>query len=175
MMQAQLAYRHVNIVQGEFRVSDDPSVVLTTLLGSCIAACMHDPVAGVGGMNHFLLPETSSDGDERYGVHLMELLTNGLMQHGARKDRLQAKLFGGAIVVKGLSNVGAKNAHFAEHCLACEGIALVGKSTGGLRGRRLQFWPVSGRARQAFMSEIVLPQKTAQPEWDRSAGDLELF
>ena len=148
--------RKVHIVQGQFHVTDDPDVVLSTVLGSCVAACMRDPIANVGGMNHFLLPG-DKDRDrareaERYGVHLMELLVNGLLQRGARRERLEAKLFGGGQVVDGLTDIGAKNAEFAEHFLRNEGIAYAGGSLGGKRGRRIEFSPVSGRARQIFLT-----------------------
>ena len=88
-----------HIIQGEYRVSNDPDVALTTLLGSCVAACIWDPVLHVGGMNHFLLPgdnEQQIRDSERYGVHLMELLVNALFRQGASRQRLVAKLFGGA-------------------------------------------------------------------------------
>ena len=88
-------------------------MVLSTILGSCIAACMRDPVAGVGGINHFLLPgQSNGSGGEatRYGVHLMELLINGLLKKGARRERLEAKIIGGAKTISGFSNVGEKNA-----------------------------------------------------------------
>ena len=113
-----------NIVQGEYKVSDDPDVVLTTLLGSCVAACIRDPVKGIGGMNHFLLPGGdvgSSRDSERIGVHLMELLLNGLMRQGAQRERLEAKLFGGARMMQGLSDIGAKNAAFAKTFPAVRG------------------------------------------------------
>ena len=88
--------RRINVVQGEYSVSADPSVVFTTILGSCVAACIRDPVVAVGGINHFLLPGNEEGGRsaeaEHYGVHLMELLVNGLMKQGARRDRLEAKL-----------------------------------------------------------------------------------
>src|SRR4051812_24075597 len=106
MMKAQ--ERRINIVQGEYKVSGDPGVVITTLLGSCVAACIRDPVAGVGGMNHFLLPGSevgASKVSESMGVHLMELLLNGLMREGAQRDRLEAKLFGGARMMSGLSDI----------------------------------------------------------------------
>jgi chemotaxis protein CheD len=92
------------VIQGEFKVSDDPNVVLSTILGSCVAACMRDPVAGVGGMNHFLLPgQANGTGGEatRYGVHLMELLINGLLKKGARRERIEAKIIGGAKTISG--------------------------------------------------------------------------
>ena len=167
----------VHIVQGEYFVSDDPNVVLVTLLGSCVAACIRDPVAGVGGMNHFLLPgsdKATHNGDaERYGVHLMELLVNGLLQRGARKDRLEAKLFGGARTIEHLSDIGRQNATFAERFLKAEAIAFVGGSCGGENGRRLQFWPVSGRARQAFIAGKEIPIVVAPPP--RADGDVEFF
>ena len=84
--------RKVHVIQGEFHVSDDADLVLTTILGSCVAACVRDPVARVGGMNHFLLPgETGGEG-LRYGVQSMELLVNALLRRGARRDRLQGSI-----------------------------------------------------------------------------------
>ena len=147
------AAKRVHIIQGEYKVVTDPDVVLSTILGSCVAACLRDPVAGVGGMNHFLLPGSAgtmlSGGDAtRYGVHLMELLINGLLKKGARRDRLEAKIFGGAKTIASFSNVGEQNAAFATQFLRDEGIPIVGSSTGGEHGRKLEFWPISGRARQ---------------------------
>lgn len=138
-----------NIVQGEYFVSDDPRLVITTILGSCVAACMRDPVAGIGGMNHFLLPgEGAGQEGLRYGAYAMELLVNGLLQRGARRERLEAKLFGGGRLLKGLTDIGQQNAEFAERFLQDEGIAYGGGSLRGDHARRIQFWPVSGRVRQ---------------------------
>lgn len=170
----------VHVIQGEFVVTDDPGVMLTTILGSCVAACMRDPEAHVGGMNHFLLPDhvdrLEGSGAERYGIHLMELLVNGLMQRGARRERLQAKLFGGARIMRGLSDIGGHNASFAERFLQTEGISLIGGSLRGELGRRIQFWPVSGRARQIFVkAEESNPSSTRRvsPVYTGS-GDIEL-
>lgn len=144
--------RRIHVIQGESHVSDDADVVLTTILGSCVAACLRDPEAGVGGMNHFLLPGSAEPGSgnaaTRYGVHLMELLINELLKKGARRDRLQAKIFGGARTMTQFSNIGGQNAAFAERFLMDEGIPIVSASTGGDHGRKVEFWPVSGRARQ---------------------------
>ena len=172
------AERRINIVQGEFTVSDDSQAVLTTLLGSCVAACIRDPVARVGGMNHFLLPggEVGSQKEsERLGVHLMELLLNGLMRQGAHRDRLEAKVFGGARMMSGLSDIGAKNAEFAKRFLAYEGVKIISGDTGGQQGRRIQFWPVSGRALQSYISQVVdtPPPRVAAPR--ASVGDVDLF
>ena len=149
----EAAAKRVHVIQGEYKVIGDANVVLSTILGSCVAACLRDPIAGVGGMNHFLLPgsatASSAGGDAtRYGVHLMELLINGLLKQGARRDRLEAKVFGGAKTIATFSNVGEQNALFAMSFLKDEGIKVVGSSTGGDHGRKLEFWPVSGRARQ---------------------------
>jgi chemotaxis protein CheD len=174
--------RRVHIIQGEYNVSDDPDVVLTTLLGSCVAACLRDPVARVGGMNHFLLPgQEAGEGaprnaGETYGVHLMELLVNGLLRRGARRDRLEGKLFGGARTMDGLADIGARNAAFAERFLAHEGIRLAGGSLRGEQGRRIQFWPVSGRARQVFLSSMQTPAARIIPaEKTVSGGSVEFF
>ncbi len=171
--------RRIHIVQGEYKVTNDPDVVVSTLLGSCVAACIRDPATGVGGMNHFLLP--GEDGRahdheaERYGDYLMELLINGLMKRGAQRDRLEAKLFGGARMMRGLSDIGKKNAEFAERYLQHEGIAVIGKDLGGDSGRRLQYWPVSGRARQAYVAAGGIDEKPIRPLLSRDVGDVELF
>jgi len=176
----QIERRH-NIIQGEYKVSDDGQTVITTLLGSCVAACMHDPAARVGGMNHFLLPGDSDASHlseaERYGVHLMELLVNGMLKQGARRERIQAKLFGGARTIRNLSDVGGANARFAKEFLKREGIAVVGGSLGGTQGRRLQYWPASGRARQILMSadEPVIVQAAVPPSALAKLGEVELF
>lgn len=171
--------RRVHLVQGECRVSADPSVVLATTLGSCVAACIHDPVARVGGMNHFLLPESpDSEGlvSLRYGAFAMELLINGLLSKGARRERMEAKLFGGGRLSQGLADIGAKNAAFAREFLDREGIAFSGGSLGGSLARRVQFWPVSGRARQLVLARgdaLLFQPKSASPA--DGGGTVELF
>jgi chemotaxis protein CheD len=145
--------RKRHVIQGEHAVSADPDMLLTTVLGSCVAACLHDPDRGVGGMNHFLLAD-SADGarvaDEamRYGAYAMEVLINDLMKRGARRERLEAKIFGGAKMIDALHDVGAANAAFARRFLADEGIPVIAASLGGRSARRLEFWPATGRARQ---------------------------
>ncbi|HQT84096.1 MAG: chemotaxis protein CheD [Acidiphilium sp. 37-64-53] len=180
--------RKINIVQGEQQVSNDPGVVLTTILGSCIAACMWDRDAGIGGMNHFLLPGDRNDPGQptrgndamRYGAYSMELLINGLLRHGAQRRRLQAKLFGGSCMMAGLTDVGQLNAAFAERFLQAEGIAVVGGSLRGNQGRRIQFWPVSGRARQTLLNSSNgavsrAEANRAPPPSLSTAGEVELF
>ena len=172
--------RIIHIHQGDCRVSEAANVVLTTILGSCISACLRDPVACVGGMNHFLLPETK-DSDQaasmRYGAHSMELLVNGLLSLGAKRERLQAKLFGGGQLSDNLTDVGEKNAAFAERYLKREGIPIIGGSLRGRQARRVQFWPVSGRVRQLTLAIPLIDVVQPRPEQTDSAapGAVELF
>jgi chemotaxis protein CheD len=175
------ADRRVHLIQGEFKVSGQAGLVLTTTLGSCVSCCLHDPVVGVGGMNHFLLPHGEGfEGPDavRYGAHAMELLINGMLHAGARKSRLEAKLFGGGRQSDHLPDVGAANAAFAEGFLGHEGIAHLGGSTGGAGARRIQFWPSTGRVRQltisggdrhVFQSERIV--RSPAPE----SGSVEFF
>jgi len=173
--------RKVHVTQGEFVVTTDPDVVLTTILGSCVAGCLRDPVAGVGGMNHFLLPEGHGGvGDGlRYGVQSMELLIHGLLKYGARRDRLEAKLFGGGRLLDGLTDVGQQNAAFAERFMREEGVRIVGASLRGDHARRVQYWPVTGRARQVLIARadggvFTKERERALPPTQTSGG-LELF
>ena len=167
------------IIQGQFRVSDRACSVLTTLLGSCVAACIWDPVLKIGGMNHFLLPgedDPQFRNSERYGVHLMELLVNALLREGASKPRLQAKLFGGANMNSALADIGARNAEFAKRFLANESISLAGESLGGEQARKVQFWPTTGRARQMQLPRDDQAFETRAPAPHFApTGDVELF
>lgn len=167
------------MVQGEFAVSDDPRQVFSTLLGSCVAACIVDPEARVGGINHFLLPGDDDSNGLRYGVNAMELLINGLLQRGARRERLQGKLFGGARVLDGFSDIGRQNAAFAERFFQDEGVAYLGGSLGGNLARRIQFWPTTGRARQRFLTDDRTVFEREVPAAPRapapSTGAVELF
>lgn len=175
--------RVINVLQGESRISDDPDAVMTTILGSCIATAIWDPVTGVGGMNHFLLPGGDGEhgGHMRYGVNAMELLLNGLLKRGADRRRLQVKLFGGAKMFEGGKEIGAQNIAFAEWFMASEGLDVVARCVGGRQGRKIRFWPVTGRAQKAFLNDMraLPPEKTASrpeplPE-PPGSGDIQLF
>jgi chemotaxis protein CheD len=169
--------QRVHVGQGEHFITSDPNVVLSTILGSCVAMCLRDPLAGVGGMNHFLLPEgagAGTDAGRRYGAYAMELLINDLLKAGGRRERLEAKLFGGGRMFNGLRDVGRANADFAERFLRDEDIPVVGGSLRGEGGRRLHYWPVSGRALQRAVTDTVAPRPmpVAPPV---ETGALELF
>ena len=165
----------LHVVQGEHRVSSDPDVSLLTILGSCVAACLYDPLRGVGGMNHFLLADGDGEEAMRYGAYAMEVLINDLLKLGASRERLQAKLFGGAKIMERLNDIGAENVLFARRFLATEGIPVVGESLGGRRARRVEFWPVGGRARQREVDQFMETAAT-RPAINKVAVDeIELF
>ena len=172
-------WKKQHVIQGSHAVSDDPEVVLMTILGSCVATCLWDERRGIGGMNHFLLPEGSSGDSEvrLYGAHAMELLINDLMKRGAKKERLKGKLFGGASMIEGLSAVGARNATFAKKFLEREGIPCIAESLGGKRARRIRFWPVQGKAQQLFVAEApgLLKAEVPPSVRPKDVGEVSLF
>ena len=160
MIKAQ-ADRTLTVVQGEFRISDQPGDLLSTVLGSCVAVCLYDPKRRIGGMNHFMLPfgqEIDTDRPVRYGLFAMESLINALMKAGAVKSRLEAKVFGGARITADLRDIGSVNASFARDFLATEGIAWVGDSLGGCNARRVVFRPTTGQARM-----LIVPTADVAP------------
>src|SRR5262245_5069328 len=135
---------------GEVYASPEP-VRIRTVLGSCISACLFDPVTGVGGMNHFMLPHGSEDKElpARYGVHAMELLITTIMKLGGDRRRLQAKVFGGGHVLvlqDQLLAVPEANIQFAKHFLTTEQIPIRGLRVGGDRPLLVHFYPQTGRA-----------------------------
>ncbi|MBT0670550.1 chemotaxis protein CheD [Novosphingobium profundi] len=173
----------VPIVQGEHHVAGEPGLVISTLLGSCVAACLHDPVAKLGGMNHFLLGEPGDDNPvpkaemTRYGIHAMELLINGLMKRGAQRSRLRAHLYGGASIVANLGDIGQRNGLFARKFLQTEGIVLDRCELGGTQARKVEFMPYEGRVRSSLVRDVPLPPVApVKPVVEaESSGELELF
>ncbi|MCU0911338.1 MAG: chemotaxis protein CheD [Rhodobacteraceae bacterium] len=136
------------VVQGEYKISSDPTVVLSTVLGSCVAVCLYDTEARIGGMNHYLLAVGGTPGSRevKYGAMAMELLVNGLLKAGANRRRLQAKLFGGARVTASFASIGEANARFGREFLDREGFEIRAESLGGTNARRVHFHPASGAA-----------------------------
>ena len=165
------------IIQGEYATSSDEACFMNTVLGSCVSVCLHDPTIRIGGMNHFLLPEGSGTEVEGviFGLHAMELLINDLLRAGASRSKLQAKLFGGASMIAGLSDVGARNVEFAHRFLRDEGFAIVSEDTGGRRGRRLRFWPASGRVQMRYMQVAEAVEINEVKPDPKPQTDVELF
>jgi chemotaxis protein CheD len=136
------------ILPGEFHVSREDEVI-STVLGSCVSTCMRDPAVMVGGMNHFMLPaDLRGDGIEvlRYGTFAVERLVLELVGIGARRDRLEVKMFGGGRVIAGMSDIGRSNIDFVRHYTSAQGLLIAAEDVGGNWGRRLRYYPRSGRA-----------------------------
>lgn len=157
------SYKTVSVIQGEYAVSDKPDVVMSTVLGSCIAACIYDPVRKAGGMNHFLLPEARSGSGQnvKFGAYLMELLINDLLKMGAQRSRLRVKLSGGGKMSQFLGDVGGKNIEFARRYLSSEGIPVDWESLGGTQARRVHFYPTTGELQQKFVQADASVDKPA--------------
>ena len=138
------------VAPGGFRVTGRADLALATLLGSCVAACICDPRAGIGGLNHFLLPDDGGGAGAaaaRYGVHAMEMLIDEIVRQGGARSQLQAKLFGGAnvIAMSSASPVGARNRDFALDYLCRKGIPVTATDLGGERARRVFFRPAANK------------------------------
>jgi chemotaxis protein CheD len=136
----------VKVLPGEYFVHDE-DLLITTTLGSCIAACMWDRERRIGGMNHFMLPEGSGDSG-RYGSYAMELLINEMMKRGASRMTMEAKVFGGGAVISGMNtlNVGERNTRFVIDYLQTERIPIVSKDVMDIYPRKVCFLPGSGKA-----------------------------
>ncbi len=149
------------ISQGNFYVTSRKELSLITVLGSCIAVCIRDPIAETGGLSHFLLPD--SDPKEHhdpttallYGSYSIERLINAIISRGGRRDRLEVKVFGGANVISGNMNIGARNVDFVEHYFAKEKIPIKAADLRGTTPRKIRYFPATGRA---FMSELSVDQ-----------------
>jgi len=176
----------VKVLPGEFYVDND-EIPIVTVLGSCVAVCLRDPTAQVGGMNHFLLPDGGDSGlastAGRYGVNAMEMLINELVKRGAQRRRLEAKIFGGGHVMKNFTslNVGERNAKFTKDFLRTEEIRLLSEDLLDVHPRKVCFLPKSGRALvkklAAVDDSLVMQEKLYQSRIAEKpvAGDIELF
>lgn len=169
----------ITVMQGQAYVGTGKPEILTTVLGSCIVCCLYDPLARVGGMNHFLLaqpnPGSGAVADQNYGVYLMELLINQMMTRGAVKSRMKAHIYGGANMHAGMARIGDANARFARDFLAAEKIPLVRSDTGGESARRVDFDPVLGRTRCRAVEQVAAPAPKPIARPQTGGGDVELF
>ena len=176
------------ILPGEYYVTGR-DMLLVTVLGSCVSACIRDPKTGLGGMNHFMLPE-SSDRDDvlsssmRYGGYAMEVLVNQLVKMGANRVRLEAKVFGGGAVLRGFTtvNVGERNSEFVLEYLETERIKVVSQDLMGLYPRKVYYFPASGRVMVRKLKTVhnntIIEREQIYGQRLKSssiAGDVELF
>jgi chemotaxis protein CheD len=178
----------VKILPGEYFVHDEDLLVMTTL-GSCIAACLWDRQAKVGGMNHFMLPagvgHASASASGRYGSYAMELLINEMMKRGASRTTMEAKVFGGGQVISGMNtmNVGERNTVFVLDYLKTERIPVVSSDVLDIYPRKVCFLPASGKAMVKRLAsangESLLAQERAAAQRASAgcagAGSVDLF
>jgi chemotaxis protein CheD len=165
-------------------------MVIVTVLGSCVSACIRDRVTGVGGMNHFMLPDGGGDIDSpisasaRYGTYAMEILINDLLKAGARRENLEAKVFGGGAVLQGFSaiNVGERNAEFVRKFLKTENIRILAEDLNDVHPRKVYYFPRSGKVlvkklKQLNNNTLVNREQDYASRLQSSAvgGDVELF
>lgn len=142
----------VKLLPGEYYVTAN-DMVLTTVLGSCVSACLRDSVSGIGGMNHFMLPDAADPlvfdaaAAMRYGAHAMQVLLGEVIRAGAQRERLEAKVFGGGAVLASMTllNIGERNADFVLRYLMAERIRIAAQDLRGKLPRRINFFPLSGR------------------------------
>ncbi|QSA98689.1 chemoreceptor glutamine deamidase CheD [Methylococcus sp. EFPC2] len=141
----------VKILPGEYYATARPMLIVT-VLGSCVSACIRDRVSGIGGMNHFMLPALNDFGEPvnasaRYGTYAMEILINQLLKMGVKRQNLEAKVFGGGNVIKGftVANVGERNAAFVREYLKAEEIPIVAEDLLDIYPRKVYFFPAQGR------------------------------
>lgn len=179
----------VKLLPGEYYVTDK-DILLVTVLGSCVAACIRDSYSGIGGMNHFMLPDGGGDAGSplnasaRYGTYAMEILINQLLKLGARRSNLEAKVFGGGNVLDGLTvaNVGQRNADFVLKFLQTEKIRVVAQDLVDVFPRKVYFFPKSSRVmvkklrnvRNTTLSQRESDYRQRLHRVD-SGGDVELF
>jgi len=179
----------VKLLPGEYYVTNK-DVLLVTVLGSCVAACIRDCYSGIGGMNHFMLPEGGGDAGSplnasaRYGTYAMEILINQLLKLGARRCNLEAKVFGGGNVLDGLTvaNVGQRNADFVLKFLQMEKIRVVAQDLVDVFPRKVYFFPKNNKVmvkklRNLRNTTISQREKDYKLRLDRvdTAGEVELF
>jgi chemotaxis protein CheD len=180
------------ILPGEYYVTTNAELVMT-VLGSCVSACVRDPVFGVGGMNHFMLPE-SRDGTlgswhnagnsaaTRFGNFAMERLINDILKHGGTRQRLEVKIFGGGRILAKMTDIGQHNVTFIKEYLGTEGLRMVSEDTGDVFPRKVVYAPASGRAwvkrLRSMHSNTIVERETSylkEIETKPPQGKVELF
>ncbi|MEG0316236.1 MAG: chemoreceptor glutamine deamidase CheD [Comamonas sp.] len=162
-------YNAVKVLPGEYFVTGE-NMVICTVLGSCIAACLWDRTLNIGGMNHFMLPEgDSSDVSGRYGSYAMELLINEMIKLGARRETMQAKIFGGGQVMANFTtmNVGERNTDFVTQYLQTERIPIVSEDVLDIYPRKVVYFPATGKA---MVKRLAHAHPETLVEQERSRG-----
>jgi chemotaxis protein CheD len=177
------------ILPGEYYATGR-EMVLVTVLGSCVCACIRDKVSGIGGMNHFMLPDSGQDrgnpfGESaRYGIYAMEILINQLLKMGAKRSNFEAKVFGGGSVLRGftVANVGERNAEFVLQFLKTENIAVAAQDLLDIYPRKVYYFPSTGLVRVKKLKQVhndtIINRETeynTRLHYSKLEGDVELF
>lgn len=154
----------VKILPGEYYATAQDEVI-TTVLGSCVSACIHDPEAHVGGMNHFMLPEPAANGGRwgdtaagrsaRYGSDAMEQLVNTVLKAGGERSRLKVKIFGGGRILAQMTDIGARNIEFVRRYLKAEALVLIAEDVGSTWPRHVRFFPATGRVQVRRLNSMA--------------------
>ncbi len=181
------------LLPGDYYVTSNHEL-LTTVLGSCISACIRDKVTGIGGMNHFMLPETTQHklnaGAEavvgnatRYGNYAMEHLINTILGNGGKRKNLEVKIFGGGKIIPTLGDVGSKNVQFVLEYIDTEALRLVSQDLGDIYPRKVNFYPKTGKVRMKKIKNLhnetiasrETQYRTSIKDTPVESGDIELF
>ncbi len=179
------------ILPGEYYVTKCDEII-TTVLGSCVSACVHDVVAGIGGMNHFMLPISEGRGwsgasdligtANRYGNFAMEHMINQILKNGGSRENLEAKIFGGGRIIPSLTDIGKRNVEFVLNYLQKEGLRLISEDVGDLFPRKIVYYPVTGRVLVKKLKQLRNDTIVRRERDYRSyivhkpvEGDVELF
>ena len=180
------------LLPGEYYVTNENEMI-TTVLGSCIAACIRDNVLGIGGMNHFMLPETSTEQAKntgysllgsatRYGNYAMEHLINTILASGGKRKNLEVKVFGGGKIIPSLSDVGLRNIGFVLDYIDTEALNLLAQDLGDIYPRKVNFYPKTGKVRMKKIKNlhndtIALRENNYRSQIKNAAveGEIELF
>lgn len=178
----------VKVFPGEFYVTGKSDEVIVTVLGSCVSACIRDPLLGIGGMNHFMLPQSHSgrwgaDAEPtRFGNFAMEKLINELIKAGATRERMEIKVFGGGNVTDSTQAIGTQNSDFVLRYLEAEGLGYTAKDLGGDHPRRIHYYPKTGRVirRLLVTSEFATIARDESDYANRlsttkTTGEIQLF
>lgn len=180
------------ILAGEYYATHCEEMI-TTVLGSCVSACIRDPVAGIGGMNHFMLPAETQPGvspqhrglsaDTAYGSYAMERLINCLLKYGGRRENLEVKIFGGGRIMGGMTDIGLQNIAFVRAYLRTEGLTIAAEDVGDDFPRRIAYLPMTGKVwvkkLRNIRNETIIKQDVAYfgeiRQQTARGGDIELF
>lgn len=180
------------ILPGEFYVTTHHELI-TTVLGSCVSACIRDPIFGIGGMNHFMLPVEGDNGSSawknagssaatRYGNVAMELLINNILKHGGERANLEVKVFGGGRILAQMTDVGRRNIQFVRDYLQTEGLKVSAEDLGDITPRKIIYDPISGKVRLKKLRSlhndtIIHREQTYMQDLEKqpAEGEIDLF